>query len=140
AVTTSPCFVWTAKPAASTSPAITPPSAILRSSFSSILQRRVELPSLRKRESGSIGSSPTGKKQPHRTAVKAASRGAETSSVHLLLARCFHRFRSANGVSRLAEGTVIQLVSQLEVRILGFHEFLAIPVDGHFHRNFYTFH
>src|SRR5713101_1749255 len=37
--TTSPCSVWIAKPAASTSLAITPPSAILRSSFSSIVLR-----------------------------------------------------------------------------------------------------
>src|SRR6516225_2625836 len=42
-VTTSPCFAWTARAAASPSPAFTAPLAILRSSFSSILQCRVEI-------------------------------------------------------------------------------------------------
>src|SRR5438105_9791872 len=51
AVTTSPCSVWTAKPAASTSPAIAPLSAILRASFSSILQRVAEI-IFREHESG----------------------------------------------------------------------------------------
>src|SRR2546421_423751 len=51
AVTTSPCSGWTAKPAASTSPAIAPLSAILRASFSSILQRVVET-IFREHESG----------------------------------------------------------------------------------------
>ena len=48
AATTSPSSVWIAKPAASTSPAITHPSAILRASFSSTLADRRAAPAGRK--------------------------------------------------------------------------------------------
>src|SRR2546429_5949569 len=71
-VTTSPCSVWTRKPAASTSPAITPPSAILRSSFSLILQRLVEITCFEsmKGDPGRLGGFRLGRKRQQSSRIR----------------------------------------------------------------------
>src|SRR5229473_8356039 len=48
--------------------------------------------------------------------------------------------RAKDQASRFREDTVVQLLRQFYVGVLGFHELLAVTLDGDFHRDFDACH